>query len=120
MDKKTFAIDFDGTIVENKYPDIGEPNESIIYAIRVLHSMGHTIILNTCRVKERLNAAVKWLKEKDVPIDYVNDNSERILNVWGENPRKISADYYVDDKNLSLQQFAVLGIIEQAKLNIKK
>ena len=30
MNSKIIAVDFDGTLCENKWPDIGKPNEKII------------------------------------------------------------------------------------------
>lgn len=46
------AIDFDGTIVENNYPDIGAPRLPVINAIKALQSQGHEFILWTCRAGE--------------------------------------------------------------------
>ena len=48
----TYAVDFDGTLCENAYPEIGA----------------------------------------------VNDNTEELKRAYGTNPRKIGADYYIDDK----------------------
>lgn len=34
MNSKIIAVDFDGTLCENKWPEIGEANEDMIYYLR--------------------------------------------------------------------------------------
>ena len=48
------AVDFDGTLCENKYPKIGEPNEQIIAYIRGMKKLGARLILWTCRAGKLL------------------------------------------------------------------
>lgn len=44
-------LDFDGTVVEHKYPSIGEYNSGAFEVVKKLISAGHNIILNTYRVE---------------------------------------------------------------------
>ena len=52
-----FAIDFDGTIVSDKYPEIGEPFPEAIETIREIKKLGHKIIIWSCRVNPILKYA---------------------------------------------------------------
>ncbi len=46
----TIYLDFDGTVVEHEYPDMGTYNAGCFEVIRKLQDAGHDIILNTYRV----------------------------------------------------------------------
>jgi hypothetical protein len=65
MDFKVIATDFDGTLCENKWPDIGEPNDEIIWYLREQQAAGVKIILWTCRADERLEEAVRWCYDQE-------------------------------------------------------
>lgn len=97
---KIYAIDFDGTLCESKFPDIGEPIPSAIEYVKQLKEDGHKLILWTCRVGENLNDAVKWCKEQGIEFDAVNENLQEVIDEYGGDSRKVTADYYIDDKNL--------------------
>ncbi len=95
---KTIAVDFDGTLCTNKYPDIGLPNVTLIERLIKLKE-NNTIILWTCRNGNKLNSAVEWCKSHGLEFDYVNENSELTLAKYNyEDSRKITADIYIDDK----------------------
>ena len=98
--KKIYSFDFDGTIVENKFPDIGEPIQEVIDLIKKVKSEGHYIILNTMREGNYLDEAVEFCDALGIKFDTVNDNLQHLKEVYRNNPRKIYADYYVDDHNL--------------------
>ena len=72
--KRIYAVDFDGTLCQDKFPEIGEPKEDIIQIIKEYKSFGWKIILWTCRNKEHLTKAVEWCKERGLEFDAVNDN----------------------------------------------
>ena len=95
-----YAIDFDGTIVEDKYPDIGKPNENVIAFINSIVTAGHKIILNTCRTNERLEEAVRYCNSIGIIFDSINCNLNERIEEYGGDCRKISADYYLDDRNI--------------------
>ena len=52
MSKRIIAVDFDGTLCENKYPQIGQANEKLIKYLRDCQANGDKIVLWTCRVGE--------------------------------------------------------------------
>lgn len=98
------AVDFDGTLCEEKYPDIGRPIWRTINLVKTLHKVGHTIILNTCRVHEYLDNALTWCHNFEIPIDLVNENAKERQSLYGIDCRKISADIYIDDKAINLRE----------------
>ena len=95
------AIDFDGTICQNKYPEIGDPMPLAIESIKELKERGHDLILWTCRQGEQLYDAVQWCKEHDIPFDLVNEHEPNSLKAFdGVSGNKVFADIYIDDHNL--------------------
>ena len=98
------AVDFDGTLCENKWPKIGPPRAWLIRYLEFLKSKGHKIILWTCRTGDKLDAAVKWCKKFDLEFDAVNENLPEIIEAFGSDTRKIYADCYLDDLNITLEQ----------------
>ena len=93
------AIDFDGTIVEDGYPGIGEPMIFAFETIKKLQKEGHRLILWTYRSGSKLQEAVDFCKEKGIEFYAVNKNyPEEIFD--GKISRKIHADLFVDDRNL--------------------
>ena len=97
------AIDFDGTIVEEKWPRIGNPIKGAKIGIERLHKEGMILILNTCRCEDTLGEAVDFLKERKLwnCFTAVNENILERVEEYGSDPRKISADVYVDDRGIS-------------------
>ena len=57
------------------------------------------MILWTCRVGLNLTQAVRWCKSYGLEFDAVNENVPEILEKYGTESRKISADIYIDDKS---------------------
>ena len=94
------AVDFDGTIVEQKYPGIGEEIPFAISTLRLLAEQRHRLILWTVRRGKLLNDAVEWCRSRGLEFYAVNKNfPEEILE--GENCfGKINADIFIDDRNL--------------------
>lgn len=92
----TIAIDFDGTIAFNEYPNVGNDIPYAIDTIKELKKQGHTLILWTLRFDESLENAKKWLEEKGVYFDYFNENPEC---TWTTS-KKVYADLYIDDISL--------------------
>lgn len=99
-----FAIDFDGTICENKYPDIGEPIQPIIDFCKNMKADGHKLILWTCREGCLLADALLWCTEHGLTFDAVNENLKERIEQYGTDPRKIGADFYVDDRNILIKE----------------
>lgn len=95
-----YSIDFDGTIVEHKFPAIGELKQEVVEFIREIQE--HPFdrwVLNTMREGSKLEEAVSFLHGIGLFPDAVNDNLPDIKAAWGNNPRKIYADVYIDDRN---------------------
>jgi len=96
---KTIAVDFDGTIVENRYPKIGKP---ILFAIETLLHLqkdGHILILWTYRSGRELDEAVEFCKQKGIIFYAVNKSYPEEL--YDESlSRKIQADIFIDDRNI--------------------
>ena len=98
MDHRIIAVDFDGTLCFSSWPDLCEPNIPLIEYLRAQKQSGDKLILWTCRAGEALEKAVSWRKEQDLEFDAVNDNLPEIVELYGNNSRKITCDYYIDDK----------------------
>lgn len=97
------AVDFDGTLCESDWPNIGMAKRDMIDALLDLQKRGAVIILWTCREGGPLDQAVKWLARQGLEPDYINENTEHLIKKWGENTRKVGADYYIDDRSVWLE-----------------
>lgn len=100
MKDLVIAIDFDGVIVANEYPAIGKVNHKMIDLIKMMQANNNKIILNTCRTGKYLDTAVEVCRKEGIIFDAVNENLPERIEQFGGDCRKISADYYIDDKNL--------------------
>jgi trehalose-6-phosphatase len=111
--QKVIAIDFDGTLCVNKYPDIGDPIQRAIQLVKREKEKGSVIILWTCRQGEHLTAAVDWCKRQGIIFDYVNENTHENIARYGGDTRKICADVYIDDKAADINSLAFGGGYEK-------
>ena len=93
------AVDFDGTIVQDMFPEVGAVLPGAAKTLRRLHEAGHTIIIWTCRRDERLKEAICCLMREEIPYSRVNSNADEVVKAYGGDTRKICADMYIDDKN---------------------
>ena len=96
---KIIAVDFDGTLCSNAWPNIGEPDIRLMQYLINCRKSGITVILNTMREGELLENAVEFCKSHGLEFDAINDNAEEAKQLYGNNPRKIYADWYIDDHN---------------------
>lgn len=104
MEKRNYtiyAIDFDGTLCEDAWPEIGKPNYILIQILKALREKGDKFILWTCRTANRLDEAIAWCKEQGLEFDAVNENLPEIIGQFGTESRKVFADVYIDDKVIS-------------------
>lgn len=90
------AVDFDGTIVEHAYPQIGKPIDLAIDTLKLLQTQ-NKIILLTMRSGRELEEAVKYLTNNGIVLYAVNDNPSQ--NSWTSS-RKVYAHIYIDDASL--------------------
>ena len=93
------AVDFDGTVVENKYPDIGKERPFAIQTLRTLQQEGNRLILFTSREGEELDAAVKFCHDRGLDFYAVNSNQPADA-LFKHHTAKVIADLYIDDRNL--------------------
>ena len=92
------AVDFDGTIVEDKYPKIGKEKLFAFDALLGLQNEGYQIILWTVRDGILLQEAVDFCKKKGLLFYAINKNyPEEAIRTTS---RKINATIFIDDKNI--------------------
>lgn len=96
--RRVIAIDFDGVLCRDAWPQIGEPDLEIIEEAIFEQKQGAALILWTCRCGELLDEAVAWCRERGLEFDAVNENLPERVAVYGSESRKISADEYWDDR----------------------
>jgi hydroxymethylpyrimidine pyrophosphatase-like HAD family hydrolase len=93
------AVDFDGTIVEHEYPEIGREKLFAFQTLKELEKMGARLILWTFRTGKELDEAVEYCRKNGIEFYAVNKNyPEEIFDDTVS--RKIDADIYIDDKNV--------------------
>ena len=95
----TIAVDFDGTIVEHRYPDIGGTVPGAVECLKRLKALGCTLILQTMRSNNgpdgpMLDQAVAHCRAQGIEFDHVNCNPTQ--TTWTSSP-KVYAHMYIDD-----------------------
>ncbi|MCI1647441.1 MAG: hypothetical protein LKI39_12960 [Bacteroides sp.] len=94
------AVDFDGTIVEDRYPKIGAEIPFAIQTLKMLTQKHHQLILWTVREGSSLQEAIEWCQQRGVKFYAVNQNLPEEENKLHKNgSRKINADLFIDDRN---------------------
>ena len=97
----TIAVDFDGTIVTHKYPEIGEEIPFAIDALKMLRQDGHQLILWSVREGQLLEEAVEWCRARGLEFYAVNrDYPEETPDNNPHFSRKLKVDVFIDDRNL--------------------
>lgn len=91
------AVDFDGTIVEHKYPKIGKPIPFAIETLLQLQKENHQLILWTVREGKLLQDAIDYCAERGLNFYAANANypEEAVPS-----PRKLNVDMFIDDRNI--------------------
>jgi len=93
------AVDFDGTIVEHEFPEIGKEKLFAFLTLKELNKRGARLILWTFRTGKELEEAVEFCRKNGIEFYAVNKNyPEEIMNEAVG--RKIDADVFIDDKNI--------------------
>ena len=95
---KIIAVDFDGCLCENKWPEIGLANLPAIEALKRRREQGDKIILWTCRCGRQLAEAIEWCRGRGLHFDAVNENLPETKERYGEWGPKVTADEYWDDR----------------------
>lgn len=94
------AIDFDGTIVEHRYPQIGEEIPFATATLKMLINERHRLILWSVREGKLLEEAVEWCRKRGVEFYAVNRDYPEEDAAHSGFSRKIKADIFIDDRNL--------------------
>ena len=111
QESKIIAVDFDGTIAEDRYPGIGKPMPFAFETLKMLQSDGHRLILWTYRRGKKLNEAVEFCREHGIEFYAVNKGFPEEDMQHPDTGRKIHADLFIDDRNFG--GFPGWGVIYQ-------
>ena len=93
------AVDFDGTIVEDAYPEIGEPMLFAVDTLLEMQRARHQLILWTTRKGDKLDEAIKWCKDQGIEFYAVNKSYPEEL-IKGEASRKVNCDIFISSRNV--------------------
>lgn len=96
----TIAVDFDGTIVEHRYPKIGEEIPFATETLKILAQERHKLILWTVREGELLEEAIEWCRQRGVFFYSVNKDYPEEEKSHNGFSHKLKADLFIDDRNL--------------------
>ncbi|NOZ35848.1 MAG: hydrolase [Chlorobi bacterium] len=94
------AVDFDGTIVEHRYPKIGKTKLFAFETLKQLQKQEHRLILWTVRAGKELEEALNFCKKNGIEFYAVNKNYPEEIFTENTVSRKIYADIYIDDRNI--------------------
>ena len=105
--KYCIALDFDGTLCDSHYPNLGDEIKPICDFIRSIQDFDVVIVLNTCRTGKALADALKWCDEHNIKYTYFNGNDPHRIITWGADSRKISCDMLIDNTcyNFNINDF---------------
>lgn len=109
---KSITVDFDQTICDSKFPELGPPKLGAKEALQAFRDMGYQIIISSCRscgwhwdvyypdteFTHATNRPVfigmqEWLDEHQMPYDILDDGTRG----------KTSSSFYIDDKGLRFE-----------------
>lgn len=97
----TIAVDFDGTIVEHRYPEIGKERPFAIQTLKQLIEDGHKLILWSVREGKLLDEAVEWCAQRGVRFYAVNQDYDEDVKEGNRNfSRKLKVNMFIDDRNV--------------------
>jgi len=103
--KRIYAVDFDGTLAETKFPEIIAPiNHMIDFCKELKKDRNNILILWTCRCGEDLAAAVEYCRDCGLEFDFINENVPENVEKFGNDSRKIFAHVYIDDKAVNPEE----------------
>ena len=96
------AVDFDGTIVEHRYPEIGKELPFATETLKMLIKDRHRLILWSVREGKLLDDAVNWCRERGVEFYAVNRDYPEERGTENNNnfSRKLKVDMFIDDRNI--------------------
>jgi hypothetical protein len=98
-DRLVVTVDFDGIIVKQAFPEVGETNHFVVQCLKKIQGNGAYLILNTCRWGDHLDAALDRCSSLGLEFDAVNENLDHMIRKWGE-CRKLGGHLYIDDRDI--------------------
>ena len=97
----TIAVDFDGTIVEHRYPELGREIPFAVETLKKLQEEHHLLILWSVREGRLLDEAIEWCKARGLEFYATNkDFPEEDESKNKHYSRKLKADMFIDDRNV--------------------
>ena len=114
------AVDFDGTVVTHAYPEIGD-DAGAVPVLKELTDNGCRLILYTMRHGKLLDDAIRWFRERGIPLYAVNETEHRttlvFLQLYSGVPVLGSTDFAAFEfeggvlraATVNLQRFAATG-----------
>ncbi len=93
--RKKIVIDFDGTIADDVFPDVGNPQEGVVEALNTLKEAGFEIIIHSCRTGSYFKDALDEDQFERIE-DFMNYYNMPFDRIWV--PDKPIASAYIDDK----------------------
>lgn len=121
MGRLILGLDFDGTVVTHRFPEVGQEAPHAERVIkRLIKEKGFIVVLNTMRsdkncydpvsgkiisstigkrmgLKTVLEDAKKWFEEKHIPLHGINTSPGQ--KMWTDSP-KVYASHYIDDASV--------------------
>ncbi|NQT24946.1 HAD hydrolase family protein [candidate division KSB1 bacterium] len=107
-----FAVDFDGTIVEHDFPEIGSEKPDALRTLKALQKDGHKIIIYTCRRPPYIGPIIEWMIDRGFKPNAINKNLSYLPT---NHPSKILAHVYIDDR--SFPPFTDWSDVQKTYLN---
>lgn len=116
------AVDFDGTIVEHRYPQMGKEIPFAIATLKKLQEEHHLLILWSVREGKLLKEAVEYCRSRGLEFYAVNSNlPEEEQESISIRSRKVNADLYIDDRNVGgLPDWGVIYELVHHKWNYER
>lgn len=114
------AVDFDGTIVEHRYPAIGKEIPFATDTLRRLMMEHHRLVLWTVRTGHLLDEAIEWCRERGVEFYAINaDYPDQEYDAT--QARKIKVDLVIDDRNIGgLPDWGVMYELIHRKISYRQ
>lgn len=100
MKTKIIAVDFDGTIVDDKYPAVGKAKLFAFETLKQLQNDGYRLVLWTYRSGKALDEAVEFCSKNGIEFYAINNSFDGEDFDKETQSRKINADIFIDDRNL--------------------
>lgn len=95
--KLPICLDFDGTCVFHRYPNVGPDIPHCVETLKKWVDGGVGIILDTMRSGSELEEAIGWFKKRGIPLYGIGKEPHQ--HEWTESPKAYGV-FSVDDRNL--------------------